>query len=753
MKSMLTKEDGTFELIVTADRKYNISLVYIGYQSKIIPIPDGKLSVDLGSITMTSLPGQLKEVSITGTKPLLKQEIDRISFDPQADPESKANDALEMLRKVPMITVDANDQIQLKGSSHYQIFINGKSSALMANNPAEVLKSMPAITIKRVEVITVPPSKYDGEGLAGIINIITVEKNDEGINGNFFARYNNKVGERGSISIAAKKGKLNINTFFGLGYQKLTTTDGGSALTTFTPATSLLQQGHDVNKANLNNGRAELSYEADSLNLLTATVDFVNRRFTQNTFRYSQFLILPDSLKQAYQLNNAGQNTNGAFDMSANYQLGFKHNKDQLLTLSYQYSYASKDQHNDITATDRFNYEKNDYDQQNSTASHEHTLQLDFLKPVKKLTIEAGAKAILRSNNSDFDEEDLDPASNLYITNTSLTDHFKYRQNVYSLYNTYQLKTTNWIFKGGLRAENTVINGDLTVASVPISQRYVNFTPAVSIQRNDHKSGSFTLGYTERIERPSIMQLNPFVDRSNPSFIVTGNPNLRPVLNHVAELGYSKFAKLSFNASLNYAFSNNTIQNVTSLISDTLSKSTYLNTGKNRSAGINVSAGYPITEKLNVNVNAQLSHLWITGTYNNELYQNQGYQGNVSANAGYKFGHDYNVGVNLNYFSDMIYLQGRSGDYFYSSIVIIKDFLKKKCTVSLTVNNPFKEFTNYSSYTQTNDFRQSSYSQEYYRNFRLAFNYKFGSVKGGIKASNRGIKNDDVKSSGNNPEN
>ena len=752
IKSMLTKEDGAFEFVAPADKKYNISLVYIGYQPKIIQVPGGKLSVDLGNINMSSLPGQLKEVSITGTKPLLKQEIDRISFDPQADPESKANDALEMLRKVPMITVDANDQIQLKGSTHYQIFINGKPSALMANNPSEVLKSMPAATIKRVEVITVPPSKYDGEGLAGIINIITLEKSDEGINGNFFARYNNRMGERGSISIAAREGKFNINTFLGLGYQKLNITQGGSKLTTFSPATTLLQQGTDVNKANLNNGRAQLSYEADSLNLITATVDFFNRGYTQNTFRYSQFFILPDSLKQAYQLNNIGESSVGAFDLGANYQMAFKQNKDELLTLSYQYSYNSKNQDNNITATNRFNYNGNDYDQQNNTGSKEQTFQLDFLKPVKTLTIEAGAKAILRNNNSDFEEENFDQSSGQYLPDTALTDHFKYHQNVYSIYNSYQLKLKSWIFKAGLRAECTVISGDFTANSATIDQHYLNFTPAISIQRNTQKSGSFTLGFTERIERPSIAQLNPFVDRSNPEFIVTGNPNLRPVVNHLFELGYSKFGKVSVNGSINYSVSTNNIQNVTSLVNDTLSKTTYLNAGKNQSTGVSLSTNYPITDKMNFNVNAQLSHIWITGTYNSQLYKNQGNQGSLNANLGYKFNNGLNTGINVDYYSDNILLQGRTSDFIYTSIVVIKDFLKKKVTVSLTVNNPFKELNNYSTFTKTADFQQSSYSQEYYRNFRLAFNYKFGKMKGEIKTNKRGIKNDDVKDNGSNGE-
>ncbi len=749
VKSLLTKADGTFEFTVPANKQYNISVAFVGYLPKIVkiplPAPGGKTAFDLWNIALAVLQSQLKEVSIIAERPILTQQIDRISFDVQADPESKADDALEMLKKVPMVTVDGNDIIQLKGSGSYQIFINGKPSALMANNPSDVLKAMPAAVIKKIEVITVPPSKYDAEGLVGIINIITLKNNDDGIKGSAFARFNSVFGERGSLSLALKTGKLGINTFFGLGRQPQLTTAASSQLTTYSPLTNLSQQGRNTDPGHFNNGQVQLSYELDSLNLFTASMDFVNRKFAPNSFRYSQFFTGSDSLTQSYRLNNIGKNVIGAFDLGLNYQLGFKQNKNELLTLSWQYSSTSNNQTNAVSTTDRFNYSSSDYDQQNSSGSKEHTFQLDFIKPVQKLIIEAGAKAIFRNNFSNFDSENFDPLTGQYLADTSQTNQFSYHQNVYSVYNSYQLNVTNWIFKAGLRAENTDINGTFVTSTAAINQHYLNLIPAISIQRNYRETGSFTLGFTERIERPGIKQLNPFVDRSDPEFIVTGNPSLRPVLNHIFELSYSKFAKVSFNTSLNYAFANNTVQSVTSLISDTVSKTTYLNVGKTQSAGINLSTNYPIADKLIFNTTAQIAHLWITGIYNAQFYKNNGNQGNISAFLRYNFDNDLNVSLGYSYFSESVFLQGRSSDFVSGSLVIIKDFLHKKATFSLTIYNPFKQYHNNSSYTNTPDFEQSTFTQEYYRNLRLAFNYKFGKLKADIKNSHRSINNDDVK--------
>jgi len=541
--SSFTKSDGTFELTAPANRAYNLSLTYVGYLPKTILVP-GNRSLDLGRIPLSGgSSDQLQEVSIVAARPVMKQEIDRLTYDVQADPESKSNDALEMLRKVPMITVDGNNQIQLKGSSSFQIYFNGKPSALMANNPADVLKSMDASTIQRIEVITVTPARYEAEGLAGIINIITVQKNTDGFTGSLFARYNNVLGERGSLSIRAKKGRFGFNTFLGIGRSPLVTTAAGSQLTTFSPLTVQSQQGQNVNGGNVKNGHAEVTFEPDSLQVITGTVDFVDRKFTQNTFRDAEQLSnSPDSITQAYFLTNIGRSSIGALDAGITDQISFRKDKNETLTLGYQYTSASNRLTNAVTSADGVNYTGSAYDQQNSTLATTQVVQADFAKPIGKLTMETGIKVLFGNDFSHSADQDLDPATGQYNTDTALTNQFSYYQNVYSLYNSYQFKASGWTVKAGVRAEQTDIGGHLNTApgqpaGPSLSRHYLNGIPSLSIQR---KVGITDLifGFTERIARPVITQLNPFVDRSNPEFLVTGNPDLRPVVNHILELAF-----------------------------------------------------------------------------------------------------------------------------------------------------------------------------------------------------------------------
>ncbi len=181
VKNFISKDDGSFEFSVADSLDWLLVIAFTGYDNKTVPISKGK-SVDLGQVSLKASGKQMNEVTVVAVKPVIKRDLDGITYDVSADPESPVLDALDLMRKVPLLSVDASDNIKLKGKSNYKILINGKESALMAKNPSDVLRSMPATNIERIEVITTPPAKYDAEGLAGIINIITKKKLDEGYN-------------------------------------------------------------------------------------------------------------------------------------------------------------------------------------------------------------------------------------------------------------------------------------------------------------------------------------------------------------------------------------------------------------------------------------------------------------------------------------------------------------------------------------------------------------------------------------------
>jgi hypothetical protein len=189
VKNFLSNDDGSFELSVSDSLEYLLVFAFTGYDNKTISITRSQ-SADLGLIYLKMSGKQLNEVTVVAVKPVVKRDLDGIKYDVSADPEAPILSVLDMMRKVPLLSVDASDNIKLKGKGNYKILINGKESALLAKNPSDILRAMPATNIDKIEVITTPPAKYDAEGLAGIINIITKKKLDEGYNIGVNARLN-----------------------------------------------------------------------------------------------------------------------------------------------------------------------------------------------------------------------------------------------------------------------------------------------------------------------------------------------------------------------------------------------------------------------------------------------------------------------------------------------------------------------------------------------------------------------------------
>ncbi|RZL42852.1 MAG: TonB-dependent receptor, partial [Pedobacter sp.] len=276
IKSVVTSKEGTFALNGIASGNYVLTFVNVGYQNKSVSISLANTSLVLDNILMSASPTQLKGVTISAERPLIKQEIDRISYDLKADPESKVNNVLEMMRKVPMLSVDGDDNIQLQGNSNYKILINGRPSGMMERNPKDILKSMPASSIERIEVITTPPAKYDGEGLAGIINIITFKKIDNGTNGSVNVNHRFPVGGPGiGGSFTMKAGKFGIATNAGGNLNSSPLLNNSNVrYTTGTSPTNLSQRGTRDFSGKSGYVGIELSFEIDSLNLISGQLNY-----------------------------------------------------------------------------------------------------------------------------------------------------------------------------------------------------------------------------------------------------------------------------------------------------------------------------------------------------------------------------------------------------------------------------------------------------------------------------------------------
>ena len=751
VKAGYTKEDGSFEFSGLNPSKYVLLIAGVGYKSKTVmaDLSDTtKKILDLGPLFIREDAVGLKEVKVSATKQIVKQEVDRISYDLQADPESKVFNVLDMMRKVPYLSLDAEDNIQLKGNSDFRILINGKPSSMVERSYKDVLRSMPASSILRIEVITTPPSKYDAEGLSGIINIITNKAVDNGYNGSINVSERFPVGGPGfGGSLSAKLGKWGISAFGGGNqYNNPETTNMIDRATFGETSTLLTQRG--FNKSASYNGYLglEISYELDSLNLISGQFN-INGNKSDGTGRQSSLLDNDIETLQGYNLNNKWTGNGTGADAALNYQLGFKKDKNRLLTFSYRYFGYDNGNDNITTISNRVRYDLPNYRQLNDQRFSEQTLQVDYVYPVKKLTIEAGLKGILRKNESDFEYRTHNSDSEQYEVIDFLSNSFSNTQNIYGIYNTYGYNFKKWGIKGGVRVEQTVLDVDFESTNSKVNQNYFNVIPTLTLNRK-LKKGGINFGYTQRIRRPGIYQLNPFVDRSNPSFERTGNPDLKPSVMNEVSVGFNWSAKTSYNLSIGHTFIKDMFFPV--IVFDPVTKitrSSFGNVGKAKLLPMaNLNINHPITKKWNLSINSRLAYAMTEGMINGKLVKNKGLMYGANISSGYRLEKNWRLNANVNFNGPGINIQERTNTYLGYSLSVNKDVIKDKLSFSASFNNPFNKYRKNIRESFGPDFLQNNERRDYFRSFNVSMNYKFGKLKESIKKNKRGIRNDDVQS-------
>ncbi|MFC5270778.1 TonB-dependent receptor domain-containing protein [Adhaeribacter terreus] len=749
LKSTYTDEKGAFQFSGLAFKPYEVMISYVGFKPEIIQVENltaANQTVQLPAIKLQPDARQLKEVEITTQKMLVTQDIDKISYDVEADPESKTETVLDMLRKVPMVTVDADDNIQLKGSGSYRVLINGKTSALFVQNPKDVLKSMPASSIKKIEVITNPPAKYEAEGVGGIINIITNKNNPGGYNGSLSAGLRTPTSYNGNAYVTVKTGKFGFSGSGGSNswwspenqHQYLRRETNGAQLT---------QNGTGKGDGRNRYGNAQVSFELDSLNLFTGSLSMYKGNNDNNSV---QNVLSSDSLGrplQQYIRSEAGSNFWQGHDLSFDYQRSFRKHAEQVFTLSYKRSNNGYGNSTDFSYIPELNYVANTSKTENENDETEHTIQADYVQPFGKNTWEMGLKTITRLNNSTYFYALLNENTGQFEIDPSQSNDFDYRQDIYAGYSSVSLKKNDWGMRLGARLEETKIDATFKTSETVAQQDYFNLIPSVAISRKLKEMQDMKLSYTQRLERPGLWYLNPYVNRIDPKNISFGNPELDATVSHAFELAHSAFVKnSSLNSSLFYNFTNNAIQEFTTLRGDT-SITTYDNIGKQQNVGISLNGNLNLTKKLNLNLNTVVNYVYLTGSVQGKKVTNDGFTMSTFAYAGYKFEKNWKLNGNLGFSSRSVQLQGRSGGYFHSGFTFGKTFLKDdKATISLAVNNPFQRTRRWINEINDPHFFQRQESEFVIRRVGIAFTYKFGELKGGIAQKKRGIENDDVKS-------
>jgi len=750
IKRMPSGADGKFDFLLDSIGKCSLIVQAIGYETikKDFVIDNKNTKVDLGTLKMKLKPEKLSEVTVMAEKPLVRTEVDKIVYSIETDPESKTSTALEMLRKVPLVTVDGEDNIQVKGSSSFKVLLNGKSSSMLTQNAKDVLRSLPASTIKDIEVITNPSSKYEAEGTGGIINIITTKKQVDGFMGRINTGVDTKGGYNGGLYMASKKKKFgfslnyNYNRFIQPKNESFTT--GANLLSTTDRYTE--SEGKVNYKGNFNSIMGEASYEIDSLNLVSLSFWGYDSYYKMNGDNLTQDFDINNNLTRKFNnlLNTTG--TGGNFSGNIDYQRSYK-KPDKTFTISYKLDRIPRTSDNGNEIVGIVNYPSYKQRSGNDAKGEEHTFQLDYYDPLtKKHQIESGVKYILRINTSESDVSRYDDNSQEWIRDNSRNNNLDYDQHIIGAYAGYVLKLKQFSLKTGLRAEATINDGTFkSTTDTSFTNKMFNLVPYITLSQNLKKGQNVKLSYTQRLSRPSIYYLNPYVNDVDPLNISYGNPNLDAEVSHTFDFSYGKFSqKYSVNISTNAAFTNNTIQQISTMNSSGVKTTTYKNIGKNQRFGTYIYGLWRPNKKTNFNVNLSANYSVLESNDDRNL-KNEGLNYSIYSNLRYTIWKNGNLSGYGGYFSPRIMLQGKSGKYWYSGVSLSQEMFKKKLTASVSVNQPFTRRFRYESNQDDPTFTRRSISYSYQRMARFNLSWRFGQMKDQIKKAKRSIKNEDLK--------
>lgn len=761
LKLLACDDDGKFTSTLKSPGNYVVTIQSLGKTTvkKAFTITENKKQTDLGKLFMNDDTQQLKEVTVTAQKPLVKVEIDKLTYSLEDDPEAQTNNTLDMLRKVPMITVDGEDKIQLKGSSNYKIYMNGKPSNLLSGeNASDVLKGMPASSIKNIEVITDPGAKYDAEGVGGIINIITTKNALQGFTGNVRADASTLGRYSGGGYISAKVGKFGLTANYNYRKQNSPWTDSHTIREEFVEDRNSVrnQNGRSKRKGPFQFGYLEASYEIDSLNLLSLGGNLFNGKM-KNYSDYSENKVgtgVNAGPDYSYKRNSFSEGTFGSTDLNLDYQHS-THKKDELLTISYRFSKSPNDSEGKTFLSDVVDYpqaSKYPLWNINDASTTEHTAQVDYTTPTwKDQTLEVGGKYINRLNSSKTLERILNDSTDVWEERLSYTNDFKHTQHIYSAYLGYGIKFSKFGAKAGVRGEGTSLKVKFAKdRTKDFESNYFDVVPNVTFSYQLGMAQQLKIGYNMRIQRPGIWYLNPYVNAIDPQSISYGNPNLDSEKSNNIDLNYSMFdQKISINASANYTFVDNSIERYTFLRDDGVFATTYDNIGKRQQVGFYLYGSWNPIPLFRLYMNAGGNYTDMKTNSSQELdMSNSGFNGRIYAGLQFNLPKDFTVSANGGYSSPWISLQGKGSSFYHLGFAANKSFMKKKLTVGLRFNSPFWKNMKMEQTTSDRYFREVSTNYWTMRDVSISVSYRFGTLKDSIKKVKRGISNDDQKGGG-----
>ena len=739
---MITDEKGQFTVEQLVPGEYQLKIEYAGYRPMVksgITLSSDHPSARLGDIAIGNTDNKMADVTITGSRNFMEDKLDKFVYNVDKDISSQTGVATDILRKVPQVSVDVDGNIELLGSANIRVFINGKPSAMFDNNLTEALQAIPASEIKSIEIITSPGAQYDAQGTGGIINIILKTDKSQGVNGSTNLTAGTRL-ENGAVNLHAHKNKFDVNVGIGGSGQLNGTTLNTMDRHTSGDTSELKENGTGAESRSSYRGQIGVEWNVTPKSTVNAFVKYNN--FGSNlTGATGQQQLTNEPLNALSDTSSTRYSTSNFRYRFLDYNISYINKIDsegQELDITFQSSYC------------RYNSFYQQYERYtDSTTSFQggegndrlHDFETycaaDYSLPVAKgIELNTGAKGTFTREYSYSDRYLLNTSNDNYDFDPSGLNNFNFLRDVYAAY----VSLTFPVFektrlKLGIRDEYT----NITLPIDTTDPSYNSFIPSITLSHKLSKEQTIKISYTKRIQRADYKISNPYIDATDPSSLLQGNPYLRPERSDVAELSYSRFFK-GGNSVLATLYYRNTHDDEQSYIlhedSVTLGNTIYRNVtittnenaGDQQITGVNLSGSYSPVQPLEIHGSANIFDKYIVSnlvpgtTINSVNYR-------INANVTYKFNETLTAEFFGNFNSQRTEIQGKFPSFTTYSLAVRKVLFHKKGSIAFTTTNPFNRYVDQATEVAGTDFSVVSDRKIPYQSFGINFTYKFGRME------------------------
>jgi len=763
----LTDTTGVFRVSIRSGfGKYVLKLTAVGYPvleiADTIELSEQQPTFNCGKILMNRLEGvaeKMEGAEIRVSGPVIENKIDRLVYNAGQDITAKGGSASDLLAKVPMVEVDMDGNVSIRGSRNLRVLINGRPSGMMAGSIADALRSLPADGIDKIEVITNPSAKYDAEGTAGIINIILKQVKLKGKTGNISSGLGTRSANlSGDVSI--QNGSTNFTVRLGGHFWR---SWGGGNTDRINSIKGIGYQLKQENEVKNWGGGPRLTFstdfQLDKSSALSVSTTFSTRM--RNSDNVIETFTGLEGQNLDYLWKQATDNFTYTLGMDANvdYRKNFK-KAGRELGISMQYSGSQ-----DNTDYSFLRYGVSGTETRNETSlnigkNNETTIQVDYTEPLHtKLTWEVGTKTTLRAVKSDYHFDSFNYVSQVFSSIEYRNNQFDYYQNVFGGYSQFTYNANSrYSFKVGGRYEATEFGG---VLYQPIVEKYTgksyqNFIPYLNVNRKLGKGGYLRGTYTQRIQRPSLFYLNPYTNFSDPLNITTGNPRLSAEVSNNYELSTGNYgSKGGWGMNVFHRRINNAIETIRTVGEDKVYRTTYGNIGLNYTTGFDLNTNLKGKWKGNdwtINFNGGLGWVDIRSGMDTGILsgaRNQGITYNAGVRSSLKLNKNWQVELWGRFNAPTFTLQGTATNWFFHMIGVKRRFHNDKGGFGFGLDNPFIPRTDFITKASGPDFSYYNLQRINMFGVRVNFDYKFGSMTiEKPKPVLRKLQNDDLKPAG-----